>query len=782
MNFKTLTTTFLFLITILVSNLFSQDHDWDYAAYPWMPAEFRHLDAEIRLSETGLIEGDVLYSLVMKDEQADSLELDAPGIEIISVEVQNEPAESYISRDKLIIDLPQRFERGQNVSLRIQYRTGPEFGVHLSSLGTFFTSNLPRSTSHWLPVVDHPSVEFTAEFMFIHPASKQLIMNGRKGEGSVVSVDEEVTVYSVNRAVSPAGLNWAMGDLVTIASTTGEDWLQETDPEISSGFAGRSDSQIFLHSEIELENSRDIITESAGLLLRMQQETDVSYPFRNLHLIVLQDDYWETKPYGSGIVYLFHNRGNIMEQVEETIVSQWFGTKLRERQWSDSDAIQILRAWQLSRLGYEAVTGGQSPEPYHVFESSELAPWIRFNESRPDQNAWNKKLSEVVNNLFISGRYILTYNELAEEIYNISGVPLFDGIILPEPEVQTDSVYSYTAVIEWETGSETAEIIFQAENAPLNELVNVTAGEITANGVRYHQFTFTGRNDTVVLSVSPLTENLTLELTDRENVRLNVNKPFLFWLYQLQNSDNPESRAEAAGNLANYSDNPDLQLALTDLLQREENARVQARILQTVSSVTKGASGTQQLFLQYLESENPDSVRIAAIEGLSQFSGNERVISQLRSALYQTGNSDVRRAAVRSLYDVTAPDVFLNILERSITEEQALNEVPYMLRLLAEKGEQESAVRFGETFLSDNFPYDIRKGVLDLIQQYDSSEDRWQARLQKLLFDRDPRIRYYSAEALIHIPAGSANDLIDRRLPEEYDERVRRKLQSIEIR
>lgn len=782
MIFKTFTITLFFVSTILVNNLFSQDQNWDYTAYPWMPAEFHHLDAELRLSETGMIAGDILYSLVIKDEQADSLILDAPGIEIISVEVQNEPAENYISRDKLIVVLPQRFERGQDISLRVQYRANPDFGVHLSSLGTLFTSNLPRSTSHWLPVVDHPSVEFTAEFIFIHPASKKLVMNGRRGEGSVASVDEEVTVYSVNRAVSPTGLNWAMGDLVTTSSTSEQNWLQGTDPELASGFAGRSDSQIYLHSEIEPENSHEIITASADLLMRMQLETGVSYPFRDLHLIVLQDDYWETKTYGSGIVYLFNSRGDILKQVEESLVSQWFGAKLRERQWAKSDAIQMLRAWQLSRFGYEAIANVQTPEPYHVFETSELAPWIKFNESRPDQNAWNKKLSEVVNNFFVSGKYVLSYNELAEGIYNVSGVPLFNGVTLREPETQRDSVDTYTANIDWESGSETVEINFQAVSTPVNELVNVTAEEITANGVKSQQFTFTGQNDTVVLSISPFTENLTLNLTDRDNVRLKVNKPFLFWLYQLQNSGEVSSRAEAAGKLAEYSDNPDLQLALTDLLQREESATVRARILNAVSSVTSGASGTQQLFLQYLGSDNPDSVRIAAIEGLSLFPGDDQIVSQLRSALYQTGSSAVRRAAIRSLYALTQPEAFLNILERSITEEQALYDVPYMLNLLAEKGEPESAVRFGETFLSDNFPYEIRKGVLDLILQYDSSGDRWEARIQRLLFDRDPRIRYYSAEALSLIPAESANDLLDQRFPEEYDERVRRKLQSTGIR
>ncbi|PWN07621.1 HEAT repeat domain-containing protein [Rhodohalobacter mucosus] len=777
MKFKAVTGT-LFAITYLVNSLFSQDVNWDYEAYPWMPTEFRHLDAELRISETGRIEGDILYSLSMKDEEADSLMLDAPGLEIIGVEVQNEPAENYISRDKLIIALPQRFERGQNLSLRIQYRSETEFGIHQSALGTRFTSSLPRSTSHWLPVVDHPSVEFTAEFMFIHPAGKKLVMNGREGEGSVVSVDEEVTVYSVNPAITPTGLNWALGDLSIIATTTSQLWQQETDPDIVSAFSGRSDSQIYLYSEFETDYGSDIITNSAQLLLQMQQETGISYPFRDLHLILLKDDYWETKPYGSGIIYLFSNRGNIPGQVEESIVSQWFGAKLRERQWSNPEAVQMLRGWQLSRSDYEPVQGGQSPPPYNVFESGELTPWIHFNETRPDQSAWDKKLSEVVGNLFVSGNYVLSYNTLAEEVYKVSGVPLFDGVTLYESVSQLDSVYTYTADIAWEAGSDAAEINFRAENIAVDELVSVNVQEITPNEVRSQQFTFTGESDTVVLSVSPFTENLILELPDSENVQLKVNKPFSFWLYQLRSSNEPSFRVEAAAKLAEYADNPDLQLALTDLLQREENAAVVAQILRSFSTVTNGAAGTQQLFLRFLDSGNPDSVRAAAIDGLSLFTGDEQVISRLRSTLYQSETSSVRRAATRSLYETTEPDVFLNILERSITDDLALNDVPYMLRLLADKGEQESAVRFAETFLSDNFPYEIRKGVLDLILQYDSSGDRWQARLQRLLFDRDPRIRYHSQEALKLLPSEAARDLLDRRLPEEYDERVRRKLQS----
>ncbi|MDX1629724.1 MAG: hypothetical protein R3345_13550, partial [Fulvivirga sp.] len=399
-----------FVILISADSISGQTANWDYEAYPWMPVEYRHLDAEIRINQEGLIIGDILYTLKIKDEQADSLLLDASGIEIIGVEVQNEPATYSITRDHLQVQLPQRYERKQTLSLRIQYRAKPDFGVHQTVNGTFFTSNLPKTTSHWLPVTDHPSVEFTSEFIFIHPASQEMVLNGRRGDQSVVSLDEEAVFFSINKPISPVGLNWAMGDLSLIQSSLSQEW-QSSNPDLSEGFQGRSDPQIHLYSEVEAQQAEQILNEAANILKKIQDETGIAYPFRDLQIILLRDDFWETKPYGAGTIYLFMNREDLISQVRRSVISQWIGAKLRERQWTDADAILMLQAWQLFRTNSIPDTSRNTPEPYNTFDASQLGPWIVFFDSEPDMAIWNSKLMDVVNQLFLKGTYTLSYNE-----------------------------------------------------------------------------------------------------------------------------------------------------------------------------------------------------------------------------------------------------------------------------------------------------------------------------------------------------------------------------------
>ncbi|MDX1590613.1 MAG: HEAT repeat domain-containing protein, partial [Balneolaceae bacterium] len=578
--------------------------------------------------------------------------------------------------------------------------------------------------------------------------------------------------------ISPVGLNWVMGDISVIQSTLSQEW-QLSNPVLSETFQGRSDPQILLYSEVETEQADQILNEAANVLNKIQDETGIAYPFRDLQIVLLRDDFWETKAYGAGTIYLFENRGDLISQVRRSVISQWFGAKLRERQWTDADAILMLQAWQLFRNNSIPDTSRNTPEPYNTFDASELGPWIAFFNSEADMAIWNSKLMDVVNQLFLEGTYTLSYNELAKAIYTISGRSYFDGIQLPEPvAVQSDSIHSYRVDVSPDPENGTVQIHLQSVLDPLQELVNVTVHIETLTGEISEQITFTGDDDRVILTVRDPIENLTLDVQNSDNVQLDVYKPFQYWIYQLQNAEDSERRVKAAEKLSGFSDNPDLQLALTDIIQREENVSVQSQILQTLSQVTKGASGTEQFFLQRLNNSYPDSIRIASIESLSAYPNNDQVVSRLRSVLYEADSGIVRRAAIETLFQVTEPDAFLNIMENVITEERALEEVPFILNKIAEKERQEAAIRFAETFITDNFPYQVRKGVLDLLFEYDRSQEDWTNRVQSLLFDKDPRIRFYSADALKLINQEEAESLQNLRLSEEYDERVRRKLQG----
>lgn len=252
----------------------------------------------------------------------------------------------------------------------------------------------------------------------------------------------------------------------------------------------------------------------------------------------------------------------------------------------------------------------------------------------------------------------------------------------------------------------------------------------------------------------------------------------MFWIHQLRNADEPEQRIKAAEALSEVTDNPDLQLAMCDALNGETNADVYSSILYTLADLTKGASGTDQLFLERANARQEVVIQKAGAYALSYFAGNGQAISRLRSLISSTSSDEVRSQAVRSLNKITDADTFQNIVEALITREPAINSVPLMLELLAEKGRGEISVQFSETFVSREFPISIRYQILEFMLEYDRNPNSWEERLNVLLNDPDPRIRYKALDAMEVLSDSTRNRIAENFQYGEFDNRVKRRFMN----
>jgi hypothetical protein len=770
--------TILILLFLTVSGS-AVSQNWDYEKHPHLPLSINHLDAELEIDATGLIEGDLLYSITFRDAGVDSIILHAPGIEMINVVVNDESKNFYKENEKLVIYLDKQAGRGDVITLRIQYRSTPQFGLYITENGSFWTSLLPGSTSHWMPVFDHPRVEFTSELVITHPSGKMVVANGRIGDTEIVSVDKELTTFIANKPVSPVGISLVMGVLDRIASTTQGEVRERMNQSVAALFQRRSDNQIHLYSETNSIDGAELIAIAADTYARAESFLDYPYPFRDLNIVVLEDDFWEVKPYGSGVLYLYKSKGDLERQVRMGVLSQWLGAYVREEQWDDPDAVNLLKAYVANELFTLDYRTGDVPAPYHKVSDQRVSQWQYFLKQNENE-AFRRNLVPAIGIILSENHKILDWNKLATVIYNNSGLRFFDRFPSVELPSDEETGYEYLARMEWNEDDRTVQINFESLGEPIDELVTVQVSEATFQGDRQHELTFTGRSDAILLNVSAGVENLTLNVVNRDDLVLDEKKPFQFWIYQLQNDDDPQSRREAAKALSDFPDNPDLQLALTDMINGETDSNVYAEIIRSLSAITMGASGTDQIFLNHSSDRHPTVVRVAAIEGLAYFYNNDQVISRLRSIINQTDNSEMRRASIRSLYEVTEPQAFRNITESLITHESVLYEVPMMLKLLAEHGEEEAAVQFSSTFLTEGFPYSIREEVLRLVIEYDNSRTGWENRLPDLLSDQDPRIRYKSVQGLEKVSESTRNAMIKNRLSEEFDERVRMALRGVE--
>ena len=763
-----------FLWGVLLSAASAQN--WDYEKYPRQNIEFKHLDAEIHIDENGVIEGDLLYNITFRTGAVDSVILDATRMEIGGVSVNGDAREFKKEKDHLTIYLDGENEKGNSGTLRVWYRAEPNI-LHKSQNGIIWTSMLPKSVRHWLPVADHPRTAFTTEMIFTYPSGNILVANGRRSNTEVISVDEEVTSYLSSRPIPASSLTWAMGDFTREGNTT--NLVLDLPAVETSVFERRSDPQIYLYSEKEKVDGLDLLLSSAKAFQAVQHHLNHKFPYNDLHIVVLEEAMWETKSYGSGILYVYASKGNIKEQIQNGILSQWIGAYIREEQWSAAEAVNVLRALVSEELFAFENEYQKEEAPYHVFSDHELWLWRNFITDSKNQQ-FRRDLSENIEHILSRQRRVLDWQDLAELIYEETGQSYFEVPAPQSPRPEEKKHVEYLIDMQWDEEENTVRLDFEAVGEGAEELVTIQVEEVSVSDTNTHEITVTGNSESVILNVSRGVENLITSVSDNEDVVLTVRKPFLFWLNQLRNQEDENLRRKAASGLAEFTDNPDLQLALTDLLRVETNPVVYAEILRTFSIVTAGASGTEQIFLDRLSGNQPPEVQKAAVEGLSFYKENERVIRQLRSTITETNEQDIRRAAIRSLYEVTDAEPFRNIAEAVITTESVLPDVPMILRLLLEKGEGETALRLSDTFLDEGFPTEIRHEVLNLVLEHDNSATAWEERLSYLLDDADPVIRYMAANGLENLPPEKQNELIALYLVEEYDERVRRNLREKE--
>lgn len=766
--------TFLLLFASLIFSTAQAQH-WDYEKYPDKNVSFTHLDADIRISDDPVISGDVIYTARVLREGVNRIHFHAVSMNIISIEVNGTPKSHRFRNNLLILDLERSYERGEVIQIRIQYDANPNFGIHKNTNGTIWTSFLPNSLQHWLPVFENPQVSLTSDFVFTHPPNISIVANGRKGETEILSVNESATGFTSNIAIPVTGIAFVAGEFRSSISTLGSGVNGQA---AVPGFGRRADSQIHIYSEVEYSEMDNLLTHAANRYRSVQDFLSLNYPFRDLHIVLLEEDFMEVKSYGAGIVYLHKNRGDLKYQLDRSISAQWAGVYLREHQWDDPDAVLFLQAYLMDHLfnsdfsHTEAVSG-----PYDKLSDNELFKWAQFIKS--NQSAGLKRdFSLIRERLFSRGNMTLDWHQFSLDIYRESGRNYFDGIEHVASVVEEEVYSEYSVKIDWDEDENRLQIYFESQHNPIDELVTVELTEVNMSGRRVHELSFTGESDGVVVSVSPSVEYVTFNVIDRDDLILHVEKPYLFWISQLRDDAEPKRRVEAAKGLSTIRNNPDLQLALNDVLRTEVNPQVFAEILRSMSSLTGGASGTEERFIQHSSSEQHRDVQLAAIEALANFNENERVIGRLNTIIIQTNIEEVRVEAIKSLAKVTTADRFRALSQNLITRERVLNEVPLILNELAKKGEVSQAVEMAESFLSDVFPYSVRLKSLKMIQNYDQSATNWMSRLPGLLTDNHPGIRMAATESLGKVSAQQRTGLKNSVIENEFDERIRVRLEN----
>lgn len=749
-----LLTALLILITALPT-LNAQDisyKEWQYQAYPDLPFLIEHIEMDLHLQpEVSMLQGAGRYEITSRQPDVTQLIFNTSDLEIQEISVRGNELDYVVQGDSLIIALADTLKTGENLNLLIMWESSSPYGIHKDYSGNVWTSLNPAARHHWIPLPDHPEVTATITANFTLPAEMDVVFNGQKVGDDVISTEEKTVQWSSKTAIPVNGMTLAAGNFVKETARSGVKEVSVYSPQ----------------DLISPEKQSQILSTAVKELKAVENTLNFEFPYEALNVVVLPDHYWEEIQAGAGIIYLYQNLGSLTTQLKRGISAQWFGNYHRYLNELDT-RYEFLKAMAISS---DIMTLNNSDSLQSIKHWNHWAEGIHNLENqfmlKSIQNSWNGIIQHYEG--------VTGWNEYASFWYDETGA-YWKDVPSPKAVKSTEEGHLYTVTYRYDEMNNDLSLIFEAQNNPVETLVGINSTAFGFFDTTKSSFSVTGQLDTIDVDIPDGVEYLVLSPADSEILDLVEYKPSMFLIRQL-NSSNPEVKRQAAVQLRSNLDNPDLQLALNDALQNEENPEVRAEILHTLAMITDGATGTEQTFLKMLNADNRE-VQLAGLKALENYPGNKQVIYAVQNKLLRTEADSVFDTALSTYNKIAGLESRLSILSRLGQVENKDQQTLKAVWAVASVDTSGKALQMADEYISGEYPYEIRKEALKILVQHQKDGSYWNEQLEGLLEDADPRIRFQALNALQYLPEEQRNSLIEYRLKEELDIRVRSALQK----
>lgn len=729
-----ITLTFAFLSIIISTGQKCEQSDivFDYESHPYQPYNFTHLDLDLTLEpDQDLVSGIATYQVSAKVDGLTELLLHTEKSAIESVLIDEDVVQYSVSGDSLLIELPDSTISDEVFDLQITWQSTSDFGLLKDYKGNFWSSKNPLAHHHWFPVFDHPRVELMINATFTIPLEREILFNGDIVQSTPISKTRKKVYYETETPVPVTGLGFAMGDFVISEITSGFTKLRLFSPEF--GF---------------YQEQREALVIEAGRIKKdIEKELSFEYPWQGLNIVVLPDNTWEERTHGAGTIFLYENLGSLENQLKRGMYAQWFGEYLRTEQFFhfDEGSNQLLS----TALHYEISDSAALIEnPDSLFKIEEWNNWqLGFeNESSTFKTTVIESLKEFVRSM----KGVVNFDEYAENWYAKTGIPRFN----PQPMVLSNTVEEeasspkYKVSADYDDANSLLTLHFTLIEGEGEELYSLTLVDHQFDATETHEVIFTGVEDEVSIKLSLVTEYITFVNDSYSTEDLTYGLfPLNFLLNQLRSEDK-EDRILAARLLKAHTENPDLQLALSDVLAFEEDSNVIAAINETMAEFTAGAFGTEEKFLNDLRSDSKD-VKLASIKALANYPDNETVQSAIRSEVLRSTDSRIFETALEVYQQMVGGEELLSVATRLQRSDSTGAKAMYVLDSSDSLHVMEASIPLAEKYLQKSYSFSIRKQAFNYLKQFDFDPERWAERLNILTTDRDPRMRFLGYESVL---------------------------------
>ncbi len=760
MNSSKVLKSLLLLAVFSSVSIAARAQSFDYHSHPRLNFTFKNAQISLQIDPQNVsLNGSVLYNLTANISGADTLLLDAPEIKIDSVQSQGRKL-FYDQRDNhLRIALTDSSQRGKDYSVKIYYQAAPHFGLLKSSEGTIWTSMLPRSIRHWLPVRDNPRVRMNVTFSLHIPDDYKVFASGIIRDKHMFHDSTKKITFKTGDSIPITSLAFGVGHFHGINS-----------------FAEPN--------SISSKQQQKLVSETKKIIQSIKDATGKGYPFQRVTLAILNDDHWETKSYGASTVFLYKNRGNWLKQLRRGLVAQWIGVYLNEGQWSKSWPIHFMQAVLSNEISGSEVYmepskyDPQTPFPT-VYDKFGLKDWNYWQ----DYKSWNIPIAEniideVISKLLKSGSTTVTPETFKIAWYKASGqpkvtLPTFHPTISSSGSEAGNDTIRYRVDFHLNEQKDTLNLAFKAEQGELQRALTLPVIIIADSSNQTKQIDLSGSAGSFSMLLPGGTQNVRLKIPARQHLVFEVHKPVEYSLYQLNNADDVKLQTRAARQLGYHTDDPDLQLALVNAMKKDNKPEVQTALLKSYGEITKGASGTQKRFLDALSSDH-EKIQLAALKGLQNYK-SESVTQRLKKVAETNTDPNLAGQAMAMFMGRVDSTAALNFTNTLVQQDTSGTRAIVAAGALAKNGYSKRAMKYAGFYAQPLYAYPVRKQALQILLSGEDSTGVENEQLSKLINDYDPRIRYLMARNIRKISLNADSVLSEH---QEYDARVYKALKK----
>ncbi len=761
-----------FLLPVLITVLFtaaahevraSGENPGALHDYPTRPdSQVRYTGLELHLEagfDEGTVRGTATYRFHPKHAYLEELALSAPGMQIRELTINGEQVAYQKRGDTLSIPFRENPDTDREHVLSVSYVTSPVFGVHFRHNGTIVSSSLPGSTMHWLPGPAHPGPAMPIVTRLEVPGDLTGVASGAL-ERQTSTDKGRLYVFRTGVEVPITDLFFAVGNF-----------------EVDDAFSGTKNLRVYWEQGVtDPDQAQDYITFLTRRVRDFERLLQSEMPVQAFHAIILSDNMWETRPYYAGAAVVQGRPDQIKTMMSRSIAAQWLGIALRPEKWDESGHITLLQALAAERLGepdWEYATdpmGDAFVVPETAYRRKGMEAW------QGSRDFLRKKSMPILKEAMDSAlmglaarRGVLTSYEFSALIYEKTGLWMeIPQATQPEPKTKLRYLVNADEI----RGSDR----FMLTVEPLEDITDKELGIrvywIRDGEIRNTQLTFSGSGDQLEISPGGSISNIWVESDDAKSHGFEIRKPFSHWLYQLRRDERPEMRKEAALALKGYSRDPDLQLAVQDLLNREQDPEALAAMHRLMAELTAGASGTERRFLDGITSRH-EQVRFESMKALQNYRNNTQVENQVFSIIQSSDDISLVNEAIRTYRKLVSEEQFRDFAIQFLREdrqEQMFTET--LISELFEVTTNDTVLETVAEYLNPGYNFQLRWLAYRLLRQHAAGTGWQDGFVREYYDDPDPRIRFI---ALFSIPAMNFEErgpFLESRMLVEYDIRI----------